>query len=184
MYALLRLVIASLESFGKEKEEKTDRWTGRERDGVALTQQQFDELQAAGFDFCNHHILALSSDRDSIVEALESLPRRRQPRLSAHYQTKGAQPQSNDPAGASAEHGEPRELEEEFQNDEAVSMVVMEHGFRTDSSVGFPQWEDAMRLKKLGRKPWQSAYEVYGGSLRTELRQAGRQTDSQTCQHS
>ncbi len=39
---------------------------------VPFTRQQFDELEATGFGVQDHHILALSSNKDTIVEALEA----------------------------------------------------------------------------------------------------------------
>lgn len=108
---------------------------------VPVTHVQLEELAAAGFELLDHHILALRTDKELIEQALQSLPRKRRPRLSPAclgvHEVSGKHqcpPEQDDKLGGMEED------ENEEGEDEVEICIVVEHAFSTDSSLGFAEW--------------------------------------------
>ena len=71
---------------------------------VPFTLEQLDDLYAVGLELEGHHILALSSDKRAIEEALTPVRRTAQPRVSAkHGAARGLHPTP----GTSSSSGSP-----------------------------------------------------------------------------
>jgi len=100
---------------------------------LPCTEQQISELEQAGFEIQDHHILALRSDKEPIKEALSSLPRKKRPHVSAEHGT---------PEDFSAQCGGVGDSVEDMDEDTGP-MIVEEDSFQTDSSLGFPTYDCA-----------------------------------------
>jgi len=116
---------------------------------VPHTDAQAQELSDAGYELLDHHILALNTDTELIEQALQSLPRTQRPRLSATHPGQVSEKQRCCPGQEDELRGsnlrendefEEEEEEEELESDSATPMVVVEHAFSTDSSLGFAEW--------------------------------------------
>jgi len=113
---------------------------------VPHTDAQAQELSDAGFELLDHHILALNTDTELIEQALQSLPRTQRPRLSAAHpgqvfeEQRCCPGQEDELRGSNLRENDECEEEEELESDSATPMVVVEHAFSTDSSLGFAEW--------------------------------------------
>lgn len=97
---------------------------------VPWTEQQLHELAQEGFEVMDHHILALSSDKEAIEQALQTVARKRRPRLSLA--------ERNVNQAHSNQEWSPEE-DQDFDCDNPNPMIVVEHCFATDSSLYYPQ---------------------------------------------
>ena len=80
------------------------------------------------YELDNFHILALQSDFELLDQALRCLPKRGRPRVRLD---------------GPREQGE-EEDEDEDENEEEP-MIVAEGGLRTDSSLGYPEYQGPSR---------------------------------------
>ena len=128
--------------------EITPSWASGARLLVPFTEPQFSELMQEGFELSDHHILALSSDQESIEVALKDLPRKSPPRLSSgrKMQEEVGRPnlQGNSSTGSregtSSHHQYPSDLQDPDEDYDGP-MVVVESAFpATNSSLGYPAW--------------------------------------------
>jgi hypothetical protein len=91
--------------------EVTPSWARGAKLYVPCTQPLFGELERS-FEIHEHHILALTADKQQIERALQAIPRRNRPRLASELHSR--------------------------EDNEIDLMVVPEGAFSTDSSIGFP----------------------------------------------
>merc|ERR1712129_465318 len=125
--------------------EITPSWACGARLYVPFTQQQLSELEREGFDILDHHIVALDSDKELIEIALQDLPRKGRPRLSNESPLNAAQAQVNSedtPSLVGHPRGHDPSVDQDLEEDEDGPMVVVEHAFPTNSSLGYPVYEE------------------------------------------
>merc|ERR1711879_964438 len=90
---------------------------------VPWTPEQLDEFGQLGHEIQAHHIVALARDVDAIKDALrQNVPNRQRPRVAFERPTDC----NRKPC-----------VEEE---DDVEDIVVVETGYHTDSSAGYPQY--------------------------------------------
>ena len=107
---------------------------------VPFTLEQLDDLYAVGLELEGHHILALSSDKRAIEEALTPVRRTAQPRVSAkHGAARGLHPTP----GTSSSSGSPDTTIGDTSIDNVANDAVLEvvRAIRTDSSLGYPEYQ-------------------------------------------
>eukprot|EP00413_Alexandrium_margalefii_P028772 CAMPEP_0204571766 /NCGR_PEP_ID=MMETSP0661-20131031/39073_1 /ASSEMBLY_ACC=CAM_ASM_000606 /TAXON_ID=109239 /ORGANISM="Alexandrium margalefi, Strain AMGDE01CS-322" /LENGTH=894 /DNA_ID=CAMNT_0051580053 /DNA_START=33 /DNA_END=2717 /DNA_ORIENTATION=- len=114
---------------------------------VPCTNQQFTDLAQAGIELMDYHILALKSDMVLIERALQSLPRSRRPRLSTAE--RGADRAGGNHHDSTEQHEEAQGAAADSEDDGASSMIVLEHTFATDSSLGFQDWAPHEAMPEL-----------------------------------
>jgi len=109
-------------------------WSSGAKFFVPCTQQLIAELeQDTGFEILDKHILALRSDKEVIIRALKSLPRKIRPHVSAEHGT---------PEDFSALSGGVCALGADMNEDNSP-IIIEDHSFHTDSSLGFPAFDGA-----------------------------------------
>merc|ERR1712157_421700 len=92
----------------------------------------------SGIELMEYHILALHQDQDVIEEALKrSLPRARRPRLSPAEV--GVSTAIHNPSGVEQNEGL-LSMDGDFEDEQPIGMVEVEHAFSTDSSLYFAEW--------------------------------------------
>merc|ERR1712032_646091 len=100
---------------------------------VPLTPDLLSEIKHVGFSLQNHHIVTLKSDMNLIERALKDIPNKGRPRLSTEHPPYQAVsvggPMMGDELNGNTQYE---------HDDEQEDLLVVEWGFETDSSVGFP----------------------------------------------
>jgi len=105
--------------------EITPSWASGAKLFVPCTESQVLELEQAGFELMDHHVLALREDKEVISQALKALPKKKRPNLSCEHGAPG-----DERAGPAADEDGPVEVIEEYM-------------WSTDSSLDFPSYHRA-----------------------------------------
>jgi len=106
-------------------------WASGAKLFVPYTESQLAELDQAGIELRDHHILALRDDKEVISQALKSLPKKKRPGVSSELGAPG-----------DGQKLEENMLSDGHQDDDLVE-VVEEWALSTDSSLDFPTYQGA-----------------------------------------
>ena len=118
-------------------------WAGGAKLFVPFTSEQMADLDAMGLELEGHHVLALSSDKRLMEEALTPVCRKDQPRISVKHGADRGPRTSHDASsssGAPAAVADANTLIDSLVHDDVLEVV---QAIRTDSSLGFPEYQPA-----------------------------------------
>jgi hypothetical protein len=120
-------------------------WAGGAKLFVPFTPEQLDDLDAMGLELEGHHILALSSDKRAIEEALTPVRRKKRPRVSVKHSPDLGPRASADASSSGAQDAPTGGSGGSTSIENLVNDAVLEvvHAIRTDSSLGYPEYRPA-----------------------------------------